>query len=47
MAQHIKMDLLGQKFDMDLLLFPKWLFVQLKFGAKVFESGHCVPIKIW
>ncbi len=28
------MDQLGQKFKIDFLLFPKWIFFQLYFGAK-------------
>ena len=28
------------------LLFPKWLFFQFKFGAKIFEIGNCI-LEIW
>ena len=40
--QHIEMDKLCQKFKIDFLLFPIWLFVQLKFGASDFEILHCI-----
>ena len=46
MSQHIKRDQLSQKIKTDFLLFPKWLFFQLNFGAKFFEIGHCV-LEIW
>ena len=32
------------KEQMDFLLFPKWLFFLLNFGAKSFEIGHCLEI---
>ncbi len=41
-AKHIEMDQLGQKFQIDFLLFLKWLFFQLNFGAHIFETVHCV-----
>ena len=37
-AQHIKMDHLGQEFKIDILLFSKWLFFWLNFGAFFFKS---------
>ena len=46
MCQHIKRDQLSQKIKIDFLLFPKWLFFHLNFGAKIFEIGHCV-LEIW
>ena len=36
-TQQIERDQLGEKFKNDILLFPKWLFFQLQFGAKMFE----------
>ena len=37
---------MSQKFKIDLVLFPKWLFFQLNFGAKnFFVKGRCVPIR--
>ncbi len=41
-TQHIEMDqlTLGQKFKIDLLLFPVWLFFDLNVGANFFESRH-------
>ncbi len=35
-------DQLSQKNKIDFLLFPKWLFFHLNFGAKIFEIGLCV-----
>ena len=37
MTQHIKIDQLGQKFKIEFLLFPKRLFFEFNFGAKVSE----------
>ncbi len=45
-SQHIEWDQLSQKINIDFLLFPKWLFFQLNFGAKIVEIGHCVH-EIW
>ena len=45
-TQHIKMDQLCQKFKIDFLLFPKWLFFQINCGAKNFEIKYCV-LEIW
>ncbi len=39
-TQHIKMYNLGLKFKIEFLLFPKWLFFQLNFAAKIFEIRH-------
>ncbi len=39
-------DQLGQIIKIYILLFPKCLFFQLNFGAKMFEIGHCV-LEIW
>ena len=33
---------LGENFNIDFLLFPKWLFFQLYFGANIFEI-----LEIW
>ena len=30
---------MGQKFKIEFLLFPKWLSIELKFGAKICEIG--------
>ncbi len=40
-TQHIETDHLGHKLKL-IVLFPKWLFFQFNFGAKIFEIGHCV-----
>ena len=40
-TQHIKRDQLSHKIKIDFLLFPKWLFFQLNFGAKI-----CVKLDI-
>ena len=45
-SQHIERDQLSLKIKIDFLLFPKWLFFHLNFGAKIFEIGHCV-LEIW
>ena len=44
--QHIKRDQLSPKIKTYFLLFPKWLFFQPNFGAKIFEIGHCI-LDIW
>ncbi len=36
----------GSEMKNNFMLFPKWLFSQLNFGAKMSEIGHCV-VKIW
>ena len=36
----------GQRIKIDFMLFPKWLFFLLNFGAKVFEIGHCI-LEMW
>ncbi len=46
MSQHIERDQLSPNIKMDFLLFPKWLFFHLNFGANIFEIGHCV-LEIW
>ncbi len=45
-TKHIERGQLSQKIKIDFLLFPKWLFFQLNFGAKFFEIGYCV-LEIW
>ncbi len=46
MTQHIERDQLGQKFKIDFLLFPNWLFFQLNLGSNIFETGRYV-LEIW
>ncbi len=41
-SQHIERDQLSQKIKVDLLLFSKWLFFLLNFGAKIVEIRHCI-----
>ncbi len=43
-SQHIDREQLSLKITTDFLIFPKWVFFHLKFGAKIFEIGHCVLI---
>ncbi len=45
-SQHIERDQLSPNIKIDFLLFPKWLFFHLNFGAKNFEIRHC-SLEIW
>ncbi len=39
-------DQLSPNIKIDFLLFPKWLFFHLNFGAKIFDIRHYV-LEIW
>ncbi len=46
LTQHIERYMLGQKFIIAFLLFPKWLFFKLNFGAKKFGFSDIAFLRV-